>query len=464
MKYAYTGIIALSIMIFGMTIPGVSAASLDDTVLVGDFPRDVDFDYALNNLYVPNYESGSISVIDSNNMIIKDTIFLDESSNPTKIVVDSNRHLVFVSDKISGVLTIIDGITGEIIDSIKIGDSLWDLDINEVTGKLYVSDLIKNEIIIIDTVNLEIIKSINVTASPWDVVVNQNTNMVYVASGTSEIIHVIDGSSDSLIAEISPGVTPWGLSINERSDTLYVTSWDSNSITVIDLSNGQVLYEIPVIPGVWQMTTNQNNGVTIISNEHTNELYLLDENSRQFQTISVPDSPQSMTVSPTSNTVYVVNPLENSVSSISYDYDFSPLTPIIKTVITDDDSINDELLLEVLDGMAKIPQRSDIDTDLISGLLQNIGVTGEFDGNGIASLLIDDYNKKKESQPTSVPTPNWAIDLASMFSDESDTYSIPKTVDCTDDFSDGFSTSIRDIDNADPFEIWINILPICAMT
>ena len=143
---------------------------------------------------------------------------------------------------------------------------------------------------------------------------------------------------------------------------------------------------------------------------------------------------------------------------------FHHLPPIIKTVITDDDSVNDELLLEVLDGMAKIPQRSDVDTDLISGLLQNIGVTGEFDGNGIASLLIDDYNKKKESQPTSVPTPNWAIDLASMFSDESDTYSIPKTVDCTDDFSDNFSASIRDIDNANPFKIWINILPICAMT
>lgn len=55
MKYAYTGIIALSIMIFGMTaFPGANATSFDDTVLVGDFPRDVDFDYTLNNLYVPN--------------------------------------------------------------------------------------------------------------------------------------------------------------------------------------------------------------------------------------------------------------------------------------------------------------------------------------------------------------------------------------------------------------------------
>jgi len=460
MKYAYTGIIALSIMIFGMTIPGVSAASLDDTVLVGDFPRDVDFDYALNNLYVPNYESGSISVIDSNNMIIKDTIFLDESSNPTKIVVDSNRHLVFVSDKISGVLTILDGVTGGVVDSIKIGDSLWALDINEATGKLYVSDLVKNEISIIDTVNLEIISSINVKASPWDVVVNQKTNMVYVASGTSERIHVIDGNTDSIIYEINPGVKPWGLSINEKSNVLYVTSWDSNSITVIDLQNNEIIYEIPIVSGAWQMSTNQNNGVTIVSNEHTNELYLLDENSRQFQTITVYDSPQAMIISPVSNTVYVTNPLANSVSSVTYEYDVFELTPIIEDIISDNNSVNGELILEVVDGISKIPQRQEIDTDLISGLLQNLGVTGEFDGNGIARLLLDDYNKKKEFQPKTVQVPTWTIDIAMMFTDNPENYSIPEKVNCNDDFI----LPIHDIDNVNPFEIWINILPICALS
>ena len=459
MKYAYTGIIMLPLVLFGMTVPSVSAESFEDTVLVGNFPRDVDFDYTLNNLYVPNYESGSISIIDSKNMIVKDTIFLGDSSNPTKIVVDSTRHLVFVSDKISGVLTILDGITGDIINSIKIGDSLWDLDINEITGKLYVSDLINNEIIIIDIVNLEIITSINVESSPWDIVVNQNTNMIYVASGTSELIHIIDGSSDALIGQINPGVAPWGLSINEKSDILYVSSWDSNSIAVIDMSNGIVLNEIPVMPGVWQMTTNQINGVTIISNEHTNELYLLDENSKQFQTINVTDSPQSMIVSPFSNTVYVVNPLENSISSINYDY-VSTFTPIIETVISDDNSVIDELLLDVLDGFSKTSQNQDVDIELVSGLLKNIGVTDEFDGNGIASLLIDDYKKKKESQPTSITTPNWVVDLASMFTDESDAYSIPKTVDCNNDFT----ASIRDTDNLDPIKIWINILPLCAMS
>ncbi len=461
MVFKPTGLFILLTLMSGMIVfSGIDAYSFQDSVIVGDFPRDIDIDPILNNLYVPNYESGTVSVIDLENMIIKKTIYLNDQSNPTKIVVDSNRHLVFVSDKISGIITIIDGINGKIINSIDIGDSLWDLDINDKNGKLYVSDLIKNEIIIVDTENLKIIKSIPVSQSPWSVVINQKTNLVYVASGTSETIHVIDGNTDNLINEINPGVKPWGLSINEKSNVLYVTSWDSNSITVIDLQNNEIIYEIPIVSGAWQMSTNQNNGVTIVSNEHTNELYLLDENSKQFQTITVYDSPQAMTVSPISNTVYVTNPLANSVSSVTYEYDVSDLSPIIENIISDNSSVNGELILEVIDGIYKIPQRQEIDTDFISQLLQNIGVTGEFDGNGIVRLLLDDYNKKKEFQPKTVQVPTWTIDIAMMFTDNSENHSIPEKVNC----NDNSILPIHDIDNVNPFEIWINILPICALS
>ena len=440
---------------------GIETYAIQDSINVGDFPRSIDINPILDNLYVPNYESGTISIIDAETMILKDTISINEqNSNPTQIVVDSKRHLVFVSDKISGILTVINGINGEVIQSIKIGDSLWDLDINEKNGKLYVLDVLKNEIIIINTENFEIIKTINVNQSPWSVTINQNTNMIYVASGTSEKIHVINGDTDDVIREIDIGVKPWGLSINEKNSVLYVTSWNSNHITVIDLQNEQVIYQIPIIQGAWQMTTNQNNGVTAISNEHANEIYLLDEDSRQFETITVFDSPQSMTVSPTSNIVYVVNPLSNSVSSLTYDYDYSTITPIIEEVISDDNTINDELILEVIDGISNVPQREDFDTDRISGLLQNLGVTGEFDGNGIARILLDDYNERKELQPKTAQVPSWTTDIAMMFTDDLADQPIPQEINCNDD---SFS-SINDIDNLNAFEIWIKILPICALS
>lgn len=460
MNFKYSGEITILALVFGITAFSGNVYAIQDSVLVGDFPRDIDFDPFLNNLYVPNYESGTISVIDATNMIIKDTIIINENnSNPTRIAVDKNQHLVYVTDKISGTFTIIDGVNGKVINSKKIGESLWDIAINENNNKLYISDLIKNEIIVLDRDNFKIIKSVVVNSSPWSIAINQNTNKVYVASGTSEAINVIDGKTDKLIYQINPGVKPWGLSINEKSNVMYVSSWDSNEITVIDIQNDQIIYEIPIIPGAWQMTTNQNNGITIISNEHSNELYILDENSRKIQTISVVDSPQSIISSPTSNIIYVTNPLSNSVSSVMYDYDNSNLTPIIEEIITDNDSVNDELILEVIQGITNIPQREDFDTDMISGLLKNLGVTGEFDGNGIARILLDDYNEKKELQPKTAQVPSWTTDLALMFSD--DLGSQPKKeINCDDDTF----FPINDIDNINPFDIWVSILPICALS
>ena len=460
MGFRLFGLFTILPLFFGM-MTFTNAQAIEDSVIVGDFPRDIELDPILNNLYVPNYESGTVSVIDANSMIIKDTIIINEqNSHPTQIVVDENRHLVFLSDKISGKLTVIDGTNGEIISSKEIGESLWELEINKDNGKLYVSDLINNEIIIVDTENFEIIKSIPVSSSPWDVEINQNTNTIYVATGTSEIIYVINGNTDSIVNEINPGMKPWGLSINEKKGLLYATSWDSSKIIAIDLQNEQILYEIPVLSGVWQMTTNQNNGVTVIANEHANELCLLDEDSRQFQKITVLDSPQSITTSPISNIIYVTNPLSNSASSLTYEYNHSVHTPIIENIISDNYSINDELLLEVIDGISNIPQREDFDKDMISGLLQNLGVTGEFDGNGIARILLDDYNEKKELQPKTTKVPSWTTEIAMMFTDDLGDQSIPQEINCDDD---SFSP-INDIDNVNTFEIWIKILPICALS
>ena len=454
------GWFVMLVLLIGITTFSGNAFAIQDSVTVGEFPRDVDIDPVLNEIYVSNYESGTISVIDATNMILKDTISINkQNSNPTRIAVDYNQHLIYVTDKISGTLTVIDGVNGNVIRTINIGKSLWDIAINENNKKVYISDLIKNEIIILDADSLKIIKSIFVNSSPWSIAINKNTDKVYVASGTSKIIHVIDGTTNSLIDEIDPGVKPWGLSINEKSSVLYVTSWDSNSITVIDTKNNQIIYEIPITPGAWQMTTNQNNGVTIISNEHSNELYLLDENSKKIKTITVSASPQSMAVSPTSNIIYIANPLSNSVSSVMYDYEYNTLTPIIREVIADNNSVNNDLILEVIQGISNIPQREDFDSDMISGLLKNVGVTGKFDGNEIVHILLDDYNKKKELQPKTAQVPTWTTDLAMMFSDDLGNAQ-PKEINCDEDTF----FPINNIDNVNPFEIWLSILPICALS
>ena len=450
-------IIIFSFLLLFFTCSEVSAVTFQDAVPVGEFPRDIALDSNLRNLYVPNYNEGTISIIDSQNMIIKDTIVLGKQAHPSQIVVDDKQNFIFVTDKITGILTIIDGKNSKIIYSKKIGESLWSVDFNQQNKKLYVSDLLQNKILVMNTKNFEIIKSISVSPNPWAVKINQLNNLVFVASGASETIHVIDGSTDSIIHDFSYGKNPWGLSINEKKNILYVTSWNSNMISVIRLDDYDTMYEISVTSGVWKIITNQNNGLTIASNEHTNELYFIDESSKHFKTITTNSAPQALTVNSVSNIVYTTNPLSNSVSSIPYKYD-SKLNSEYMNDILENDKKGD-IISDILTGIYEIPQREEVDYDLISNLLQNLGITGKFDGNEIASILLEDYNKKKDVQPKTVSVPKWTIDIASMFIDKSN-YDIPDKINCE---KDPFSF-MNNTGNTNPFEIWVNILPICALS
>ena len=445
--------LSLGIFVFG-TQP--YAEAFEDSVVVGEFPRDIEIDYGLRNLYIPNFESGTISVIDSENLIPKDLIVLKDA-NPTKITVDTNRHVIFVTDKISGELRIIDGFNGKLISALNLGDSLWDLDINQQNGKLYVLETLNNKVIILDTEKLEIIDTIKISSSPWAVKVNEKTNLIYVASGTSETIDVIDGTTNKIINSIHPKMKPWGISINENTNTLYSTSWDSNFVSKIDLNSNELLEKISIPIGVWQIETNPINGITIMSNEHTNELYLIDEKMHGIQTITLGNSPQAISTSIYSNTIYVTNPIANTISAINYEHSVDLAN--LNSEILDENSQYNELVFEVAKGITDFPNR-EFDTDLISGLLQNIGVTGELNGNEIARLLIEDYNEKKNFEPKSAPVPAWTVDLAMMYTNNDEGHQIPQNVDC----SESNFTPVKDIENPNPFEIWLNILPICALS
>lgn len=448
-------ILSLSLGIFAVGSQPYANA-FGDSVVVGEFPRDIEMDYGLRNLYISNFESGTISVIDSENFIPKDLIVIKDS-NPTKIAIDSNRNVIFVTDKISGELTIIDGINGELISTLSLGDSLWDLDINQQNGKLYVLDTLNNSVIILDTVRLEIIDTVKISSSPWAVKVNEDTNLIYVASGTSETIDVIDGTTNKIVNSIHPEMKSWGISINENTNTLYSTSWDSNFVSKIDLNSNKLSEKISIPTGVWQIETNPINGITIISNEHTNELYLIDEKSSKIQTITLDNSPQTISSSIYSNTIYVTNPIANTISAINYEH--SSDLANVNNQILDENSQYTELVFEVAKGITDIPNR-EFDTDLISGLLQNIGVTGELNGNEIARLLIEDYNEKKNSEPKSAQVPAWTVDLAMMYTNNDEGHEIPQKVDCSETSFD----PVKDIENPNPFEIWLNILPICALS
>jgi len=436
-------------------IPILPAFGISDLVKVGDYPRDIDMDPILGKIYTVNFDSGTISVIDSKTMKLTDEIIL-KNSHPVKIKVDPLHQKLYVSDKISGDLTVIDTMTHEIINVVDVGSSLWDMALHKNSGKLYISDIAEKKIIIFEPVSFDIIGKIKMQSTPWDMTLDQRTGILYVVDGTNYSVQAIETENNFNSSVISVDIKPWTISINESGQVMYLSSWDSSKILAVDIITQQKTSEIQVLPGISNIATNQLSGTTLVTNESTNEVYVINKNSVLTNVISVQNAPHSITINPVSNNAYVASPLGNSVFSITYMSE-NQIIQQYNDIIDKNEEYSD-LLSETVRGIIETPQRNDVDESLISGLLKNIGITGDFDGNEIARILIDDYDKKIQDQPKSVAVPDWTYKIAQNFDSEFDANKSPKQIDC-------FDKDIKiDWKDFDAFGIWLKILPVCAFS
>jgi len=92
---------------------------------------------------------------------------------------------------------VIDGrlVGGSIGDNIPIGGSPTGIAVNSDTNTIYVTDRESASISVIDAETNNIVKEIPIGGSPTGIAVNSDTNTIYVINGDSSSISVIDGST-----------------------------------------------------------------------------------------------------------------------------------------------------------------------------------------------------------------------------------------------------------------------------
>ena len=128
------------------------------------------------------------------------------------------------------------------------------------TNKIYVANLgdgiTPGTLSVIDGSTNDIIDTITVGLSTNQVAFDQNTNRIYVANPGSGTVSVIDGFTNSLIAEIPVGVTsrsgPVKPVVNPNTSLIYVTNQGDVTVSVIDGVPGSPtdntrIAEIPVL-------------------------------------------------------------------------------------------------------------------------------------------------------------------------------------------------------------------------
>ena len=226
---------------------------------VGDGPRGIDINPITKKLYVANFYDQTLSVIDIETLRLDTTIQLPGS--PFEVAVNKKTNTIFVTNGNSTV-SLIDGYTNTIDTNIELDGRPYGVDINEILDLTYVSR-VPNHVDVI--FGKKVVSSISVGSKPMDVIVNNDLNLIYTANFNSNNISIINSLNNEIVDTMDAGVRPRSLAFNENNTKLYVANYGSDSVTVFDIPENVLRSTISV----------GNSPSGIINNENNAHLYII---------------------------------------------------------------------------------------------------------------------------------------------------------------------------------------------
>jgi YVTN family beta-propeller protein len=250
---------------------------------------------------------------------------------PSAIAVNPNTNKVYVANKISETVSVIDGTTDKKIDDIPVGILPSAIAVNPNTNKVYVLDADgflsvidgKNDIHKVSHVH------INTDEDPPIIAVNTNRNIIYIGDPGSKILSVIDGKNDKVLpANITIDVPPEAIAVNPNTNKVYVLDVDGNVMEIDELNHTALRHIFQVEESFFFVPTiavNPNsNTIYILIKSDLNILFMIDPYAEVQEIIkeeganivSTGSGPSAIAVNPNSNTIYVTNRADNTVSVI----------------------------------------------------------------------------------------------------------------------------------------------------
>ena len=109
------------------------------TIPVGGTPSGVAADSAAHTVYVTNYSSGTVSVIDEATNTVTHTIPVG-GGFPYGVAVDPGTHTVYVTNNSAGTVSVIDEATSTVTATVPVGVFPYEVAVDPATHTAYVAN------------------------------------------------------------------------------------------------------------------------------------------------------------------------------------------------------------------------------------------------------------------------------------------------------------------------------------
>ncbi|MBI3754383.1 MAG: hypothetical protein HY266_10160 [Deltaproteobacteria bacterium] len=245
-------------------------------VTVGDRPMGMVLNATKDRLYVVNSGSRTISIIDTTQFFVLDTIQLTAGIEPTDIAI-------IPDDK------------------------------NSIEGKLYITNRLSNDVTVVSTTTKRVVTTIAVGTYPSAIAADTVRKEIYVTNKLSNNMSIISAMDNSLVANIAVDNRPMGIVVGK--DKLYVFNEGSNRISVISPSLRKVVSTISV-EGPPRRGMQGFSDQLFVVNTAADTLTFLNAQDVATRTIPVGNKPIGLAGDEKRNRLYITNLGDNTVSLI----------------------------------------------------------------------------------------------------------------------------------------------------
>jgi len=226
-------------ILFFVGYGAVAAIAPLKTIPVGKQPTQLAVNPAAHLLYVVNDGDDTVSVIDTEALVVKKVVPV--GSNPTSIASNPAANLVYIANRGSGTLTVL---SPTATATWKVGGAPAFLTVDSVLNQLYVLDENAEQIVVLNATTGKALAAISTGTQPTAMAVNTATHALFVAgTGSSGSVVVIDGTKNQVLTTVN-GIPTFVTSIVVDSNTNVagMVSPTQNAYVTINAANGYSVF------------------------------------------------------------------------------------------------------------------------------------------------------------------------------------------------------------------------------
>jgi|GEM_PF-3301222 len=214
------------------------------TVTVGQEPRGLAVDSLRQRVYVANYGSDSVSVINSHTNTVLQTIGGIPTANG--ITHDPQRNMLWITshstDQVTPIQVNADATAFTTLPALNVGNQPWGVVYDPVHQYVYVANSLSDSVTVINAETRAVVTTLTGRfLRPFHLAVNPVTGKVYVVNfgGPTQNVAVLNGTTVLKNVSLYDSKEPYGLAIDETRNLVYVATVEPHRIVVIGPANGQ---------------------------------------------------------------------------------------------------------------------------------------------------------------------------------------------------------------------------------